>query len=189
MDCNVRQTESLSELEGELEAVKGREAEAKSLLSATVVELEQLKGRVGTIDTEWQAKLTVAEEKLSVVQDEIVLLKGRYQGLAEEHAQVVEARQSLELSAKGEASSLSHRLGRSYMYALERYTKTIGTLDCTRPLGAYLYAYQCMYLCTSVCVHVCTVCSYVLSMYLYVITTVCMYTWCCILQYSTTEGN
>ena len=115
VDCNVRQTESLAQLEGELEAVKEREEEAKLLLSTTAEELEQLKGRVDMSDAEWQAKLLVAEDKLSVVKDELVSLRGRYQGLVEEHGRVEEARQALEQSAKGEASLLSDKLGRSWL--------------------------------------------------------------------------
>ena len=133
VDCNVQQTERISKLEEELEAVKGREEEAKSLLSTTMAELEQYKGKVDTVDTEWQSKLAVTEDKLSAVQEELDLLRGRYQGLVEEHVQVVEARQALEQSAKGEASSLSHKLGRCVHQRESTDTANVNHyLDCTK---------------------------------------------------------
>lgn len=122
VDCNARQTERLTELEGELEAVKGREAEAKSLLSATAEEHEQLKERVDKMDAGWQAKLLVAEDKLSVVDNELVSLHTRYQELSEERARVEEARLALEQSAKRETVLQKNELGGLYM------------LVCTQPL-------------------------------------------------------
>ena len=140
VDCNARQTERLTELEGELEAVKGREAEAKSLLSATAEEREQLKEKVDKIDTEWQAKLLVAEEKLSAVDNELTSLHIRYQELLEEHAQVEEARLALEQSVKGEAVLLSDELGRLYMRRM--YVSCCVYLRaCTVHVSLYVYVH------------------------------------------------
>ena len=112
MDSNARQTETLTELKGELEAVRRGEVEAKSLLSTTTEELEQLKGKADKIDAEWQAKFLVTKDKLSLADSELLSLQSRYRELLEEHARAEETRLALEQSVKGETALLNDKLGR-----------------------------------------------------------------------------
>ena len=112
MDSNARQTETLTELKGELEAARRGEVEAKSLLSTTIEELKQFKGKGDEIDAEWQAKFLVTKDKLLLADSELLSLQSKYQKLLEECARTEETRLALEQSVKGETALLNDKLGK-----------------------------------------------------------------------------
>ena len=112
VDSNARQTETLTELKGELEAARRGEVEAKSLLSTTIEELKQFKGKGDEIDAEWQAKFLVTKDKLSLADSELLSLQSKYQKLLEECARTEETRLALEQSVKGETALLNDKLGK-----------------------------------------------------------------------------
>ena len=162
MDSNARQTETLTELKGELEAVRRGEVEAKSLLSTTTEELEQLKGKADKIDAEWQAKFLVTKDKLSLADSELLSLQSRYRELLEEHARAEETRLALEQSVKGETALLNDKLGRFVTaWFLRTYVSVM-----LHHVHACMYIYVCMFCMYKVSVH--AVCMYV-SVY------VCLY--------------
>ena len=144
MDSNARQTETLTELKGELEAARRGEVEAKSLLSTTIEELKQFKGKADEIDAEWQAKFLVTKDKLSLADSELLSLQSKYQKLLEECARTEETRLVLAQSVKGEIALLNEKLG-THVTCMYVYV-------CT-----YVSMYVCLY---CMCVCICMLCTF-----------------------------